>query len=249
MNETRAVSRDLSPGRSRLDRYLDEAQQAPFDLVLDDGYTITVLRPGVETILAAAQAPSALAALRIMAGEQYPALTRALGAEDSAVLTEVARDMATHFGVPEASHAAALVGRYGDAIRADLRSRYQVDMLDFLRGTLTAEALLDYLRHLPRTSAYHQALAQDEELAEKLANDPDSKPGPPPLTEFGPDVQVLAELRDLVASLIAVTIKAHGGKPSKVKPYPRPDTAIQRARRRARFRQHQSVVARVLPGR
>lgn len=249
MSETRATSRDLDTGRSRLDRYLDEAKQASFDLVLDDGYTITVPRPGIEEILAASQAPNALAGLRVMAGDQYPALTRALGAEDSAVLTEVARDMASHFGVPEASHAADLVDRYGDAIRADLQARYQIDMLDFLRGSLTAEAFLDYLRHLPRTSAYHQALAQDEDLAERLANDPDSKPGPPPLTEFGPEVQVLAELRDLVAALIAVTVKAHGGKPSKTKPYPRPETAIQRARRRARFRQHQSVVARVLPGR
>ena len=120
-------------------------------------------------------------------------------------------------------------------------------MLDFFRDTLSADAILDYLKHLPRTSAYHQALAQDEELAARLANEPQSKPGPPPLTEFGPDVQVLAELRDLAAALLAVTVKAHGGKPSKVKPYPRPETALQRARRRARFQQHRSVVARVLP--
>jgi hypothetical protein len=123
-------------------------------------------------------------------------------------------------------------------------------MLDFFRGTLSADAVLDFLDHLPRTSAYHTAVAEDEDLAKRLATEPPPPSNrPPPLSEFGPEVQVLAELRDLIANLIAVTVKAHGGKPSKVKPYPRPETAVQRERRRRRLQQHRALVARVLPDR
>lgn len=110
---------------------------------------------------------------------------------------------------------------------------------------MSADAVLDYLEHLPRTSAYHSAVAQDEELAAKLADKPLPEPGPPPLTEFGPDVQVLAELRDITAALLAVTLKANGGKPQKPKPYPRPVTAVQRVRRKQRYRSHQALVDRV----
>src|SRR5690606_26219585 len=64
-----------------------------------------------------------------------------------------------------------------------------------------------------------------------------------------PDVQVMAEVRDLLASLLAVTVKAHGGKPPKPTPYPRPETALQRVKRRVRFARHSELVRRVLPGR
>lgn len=122
-------------------------------------------------------------------------------------------------------------------------------MLDFFRGRVSAQEILDYLEHLPRTSAYHTAVAEDEDLAERLAAEPPPPHRPPPLREFGPEVQVLAELRDLVVNLIAVTVKAHGGKPTKVKPYPRPEPAVQRERRRRQLQQHRALVARVLPDR
>lgn len=111
---------------------------------------------------------------------------------------------------------------------------------------------MDFLEHLPSTSAYHAALAQDEELAGELVESGDEqavKPRPPDLTEWGPDVQVLAEVRDLLASLLAVTVKANGGKPPKPTPYPRPETALQRVKQRVRFARHSELVRRVLPGR
>lgn len=123
-------------------------------------------------------------------------------------------------------------------------------MLDFFRGRVSAQEILDYLEHLPRTSAYHTAIAEDEDLAKRLAAEPPPPSNrPPPLSEFGPEVQVLAELRDLIAHLIAVTVKAHGGKPTKVKPYPRPETAVQRERRWRRLQQHRALADRVLPRR
>ena len=122
-------------------------------------------------------------------------------------------------------------------------------MLDFFRGTLSAEAVLDFLKHLPSTSAYYAALAEDEELARDLLDKPTPPARPPRLTEFGPDVRVLAEIRDLQTSILAVLIKANGGKPQKTKPYPRPVTALQKLRQRVKYSRHKDLVRRVLPGR
>ncbi|HEX7050128.1 MAG TPA: hypothetical protein VF188_08015 [Longimicrobiales bacterium] len=111
---------------------------------------------------------------------------------------------------------------------------------------------MDFLEHLPSTAAYHAALAQDEELAREVVESGDesaARPRPPDLTEWGPDVQVLAEVRDLLASLLVVTVRANGGKPPKPKPYPRPETALQRVKRRTRVLRHSELVRRVLPGR
>ena len=120
-------------------------------------------------------------------------------------------------------------------------------MLDFFRDKLSAQEILDYLEHLPRTSAYHTAIAEDEDLAEQMADIPDQKPGPPRLAEFSPEVQVMAEVRDLLATLINVQIARAGKRPSKVKPYPRPVSAVEQVRQRHRYQQHRSLVAQLLP--
>lgn len=122
-------------------------------------------------------------------------------------------------------------------------------MLDFFRDELSAEAILDYLEHLPRTSAYHAALAQDEELAKQLAKEPPPPDRGPPLTEFSRDVEVLAEVRDLLANLLTVTVKAHGGRAKQIPPYRRPETALDRERRRQQYQHHRAIAARVLPNR
>jgi hypothetical protein len=120
-------------------------------------------------------------------------------------------------------------------------------MLDFFRDRLSAQEILDYLEHLPRTSAYHTAIAEDEVLAEQMADVPDEKPGPPRLAEFSPEVQVLAEVRDLLATLINVQVARAGKKPSKMKPYPRPVSAVEQIRRRQRYQRHRSLVSQLLP--
>lgn len=122
-------------------------------------------------------------------------------------------------------------------------------MLDFFRDRLSAEEILDYLEHLPSTSAYHAALAEDEDLARQMLDEPPPAPRPPRLTEFSPEVQALAEVRDLLSAVLAVLVKANGGKPHKPKPYPRPVTALQRLKTRMRYSEHLDLVRRVLPGR
>lgn len=69
----------------------------------------------------------------------------------------------------------------------------------------------------------------------------------PRFAEFSPEVQVLAEIRDLIASLIGVQIARAGKTPKKIKPYPRPESAFERLRRRERYAAHRSLVSRLLP--
>ena len=129
-------------------------------------------------------------------------------------------------------------------------------MLDFFRGTLSADAILDYLEHLPRTSAYKCAVAEDEDLARQVAADitsVDDLPKPsqtPPMREWTPEVEALRDLYDVLDQTLRVLLKANGGKPAKHKPFPRPMTALAKAirsvRQKLRYEQHRSLVDRVL---
>lgn len=120
-------------------------------------------------------------------------------------------------------------------------------MYGFFRDELDARTFLDYVEHLPRTSAYHSAIADDEELAVQMLGEDTPSTSTPRLAEFSPEVQVLAEVRDLLASLIGVQIARAGKKPKKIKPYPRPESAMERVRRRQRYTTHRSLVDRLLP--
>lgn len=128
-------------------------------------------------------------------------------------------------------------------------------MLDFFRGTLTARAILDHLDHLPRTSAYHCAVAADEELAAQVAaSDEVPKPSKtPPLSEYTPEVEALRDIQDILDQTLRVLVKVNNGKPGKHKPYPRPVTALGKAlnaaRDRLRLERHRTLTKRLLPGR
>jgi hypothetical protein len=125
-------------------------------------------------------------------------------------------------------------------------------MLDFFRDRLSAEEILDLLEHLPRTSAYHCAVAEDEGLAREIAKSPNlPKPSKtPPLQEWTPEVEALRDVQDILDQTLRVLVKVNNGKPGKHKPYPRPVTALARAlrsaRQKLRYDQHRSVVDRVL---
>lgn len=112
---------------------------------------------------------------------------------------------------------------------------------------MSAQAILDYVEHLPRTSAYHSAIADDDDLAAQFIDEDMPPATVPRLSEFSPEVQALAEIRDLLASLIGVQIARAGKKPKKIKPYPRPVSAIERARKRRQYATHRSIVDRMRP--
>lgn len=129
-------------------------------------------------------------------------------------------------------------------MRADLPHYYPGYSLgDLFSGRVTADELWDLIVHLPRTSAVMSALADDPDV-------PAGAPRPPSWTEFGPDVQVMAEVRDLLASLLANVIALGGGKPPKIAPYPRPGDERRKAaeaqRLADRWRKHKELSARVL---
>jgi len=125
-------------------------------------------------------------------------------------------------------------------------------MLDFFRGALTAQAVLDILDHLPRTSAYQCAVAADEELAAQIAASEDlPKPSKtPPLSEYSPEVEALRDIQDILDQTLRVLVKVNNGKPGKHKPYPRPVTALGKAlnaaRDRLRYERHRSLADRLL---
>jgi len=108
---------------------------------------------------------------------------------------------------------------------------------------MTPDECWDLITHLPRTSPLKAALAEDPEI-------PLGEAGDVPWTEFSPEVQALAEVRDLLASLLANVIALGGGKPPKIPPYPRPGDTRRKAADKARFaerwRRHKELAARLL---
>ena len=87
---------------------------------------------------------------------------------------------------------------------------------------------LTLIDHLPRTSAFAAAVAQDDELAETV--EPPKASHTPPLTEWTPEVQALAAVVDRLAEVANAVFASGGGKPSRARPYPRPVTAFDRVR-------------------
>ncbi len=110
--------------------------------------------------------------------------------------------------------------------------------------------LLNLIDHLPRNSAYHEALVEDDDLAEVLATRPDvDRPPTRQMRDFSVEVELLSVLGDRIGELIHVVAATKGAKPKPLRPLPRPSSALQRLRARRRRAKHDSVVARLLPGR
>lgn len=114
-------------------------------------------------------------------------------------------------------------------------------LLDLWSGGLTPREVLNYIDHLPRTSATAVAIADDEELAAAL---PDPKPGPPPLGEWSAEVEKLTLIADRMGELIVAVHNTVAKKPApKPRPLQRPVTARQRLERQRRQWKHDHVTA------
>lgn len=108
--------------------------------------------------------------------------------------------------------------------------------------------LLNIIDHLPRDSYMHEAMADDEALAEHLlAREPAEQPPVRRWSEYGVQVELLTAIFDRLGEVPNAIAAANGAKPRKLKPYPRPVTAIERVRERKAEQKHRSVVSRVLP--
>lgn len=94
-------------------------------------------------------------------------------------------------------------------------------------------------------SAYREAWLDDPEVVERIVAQADGKPSPPPrppLSEFGMEAALLADVVDRLGDVIAAQIAAGGNKPPKIQPTPRPVTGVERARAAVDRRHHEVLV-------
>lgn len=155
-----------------------------------------------------------------------------------------------------------LLERYDKDIEVDLRAHAGGADLGQLWRSRRWRLLLNLIDHLPRHSYYSHAVAHDEEHAKLLAKaqaeraeQGEQKAPSPPLFQWTPEVNALADLIDAVHSmhhtLRLVNSDPKKKQPTPPAPYPRPQTAIQgatqRAKHEARRKRHEALVARVLP--
>jgi hypothetical protein len=137
---------------------------------------------------------------------------------------------------------AVLIDRYGGALAADFADRGQdLPQLWHAGRYRYIAAILD---RLPRDSHYVAELADDDDIATL-----DTPPGrtAPPLTEFGPVVERLTAVVDLLGMLLAVQTTAPGRKPRLPSPLPRPVTAADRLRETAAEADRQWLAGRLFP--
>jgi hypothetical protein len=147
-----------------------------------------------------------------------------------------------------------LLDRYGEAIAADL-ALAGWDVVELTEAGRWAFSL-NLVDHLPRTSAYANAVAQDDELAEAALNAaPEGTrvrlgSRAVPMTEWSPEVEALSTVVDRLAEVINAVVVNHPsgkGKPTRANPYPRPVTAVDRARARRRRQAAADLEAQLFP--
>jgi hypothetical protein len=100
------------------------------------------------------------------------------------------------------------------------------------------------IRQLPSSSRLVEAMANDDELASSLA-EPEGDGSGPRLSEYTADVARLDIVSDLLKELISVVVSVAGGKPPRVKPARRPETAFDRQAKRRREQRIGSLIAEV----
>lgn len=124
-----------------------------------------------------------------------------------------------------------MLQRHAGAARASIARYYPGrDLNEVFDGAMTPDECWDLIRHLPSDSPLMAALADDEEYAA------DEEPGDPPWTEHGPEVRVLADIYDMLGTLVR-QVAGLAGEPPRIRPYPRPGDA-RRAALDAAAREH-----------
>jgi hypothetical protein len=104
--------------------------------------------------------------------------------------------------------------------------------------------LLSRIDHLPRNSAYVEAVSQDEEMARQAAGRPAPKGDAVRMRDWSPLLEMLTLIADRQADVVQAVIAAAGGKPPKIKPLPRPKTAMDRIN--SPRKQHEKILSKVM---
>lgn len=129
-------------------------------------------------------------------------------------------------------------------VEADLHHEYGLDLLDFFRGRHSWRKLSNMIRQLPSWSLTTEAMADDDDLADMMADQPQSSSAPR-VSEYTPEVARLDLLLDRVTELIGVSIQLAGGKAPRMRPAKRPETAFTRALKRRTEQRIGSLIAEV----
>lgn len=103
---------------------------------------------------------------------------------------------------------------------------------------------MNYIQKLPSWSLTTEAMANDDELAEMMLDQPQTDTGPR-VSEYTPEVARLDVLLDRISELISVTIQSNGGKAPRLRPARRPETAHSRAQKRRTEQKLGSLIAEV----
>jgi hypothetical protein len=139
---------------------------------------------------------------------------------------------------------AELCDRYGEAIAADL-AMLGWDLVELVEQGRWAFTL-NLVEHLPRASYYAEAVLQDDEYAEQVAAQP-SRRVEMPVHQWTPELEALAVMVDRLAHVANAVVASAGGRPGRVDPYPRPVTAIDRARSARSRKAVEEMAARLWP--
>lgn len=143
------------------------------------------------------------------------------------------------------------MSRYGQAIEYDLiTGEGRLDLATEWRSRRWRR-LLNIIDRLPRDSAFMEAMADDDELADRMvrARGRTSEGKTKPvrrMSDWSPTVEMLTAILDRLGELVQAVAALGGAKPGKLPRAPYPVTALDRARNRQRVETHTSVVARVL---
>lgn len=105
--------------------------------------------------------------------------------------------------------------------------------------------LLSLITQLPRNSFFVEAVSQDEEVAAQMTELP-QEPSGVRMSTWSPEMELLAAVFDRLGSVVAAVVASAGGRPPDIQPFPRPETAAQRARIKSRQEGHERLVKRLL---
>lgn len=136
--------------------------------------------------------------------------------------------------------------RYGAAIEFDLFER-GFDLAKMWQGR-RFRFLLNIIDQLPAHSRYAEAMSQDDDAAEfLLSQGMPSTAEQSRLADWSPEVVELRRIVDRMGLLISYAAVGSHNKPPKLQAPPRPETALQRASRKAAVTKHRELVAALIP--
>ncbi|GAA1457001.1 hypothetical protein NE857_09135 [Nocardiopsis exhalans] len=119
-------------------------------------------------------------------------------------------------------------------------------LADFYRDQIGPLELLEYIDGLPAHSRLAAEQAEDDDLADQVVAQGDlPAQAPPPVTDLTPEARRLDAVLDRLGEVLAAIIAAAGQTPPRIPPAPRPNTAFDRARKRASVHRHSDLLARI----